>query len=58
MRMEGKRKVGGGVDGEMRRGTAREREMEAEGGGAMLQCSGRFPRAVLLLVNKQNTGLS
>lgn len=51
------REGGGRFDrgrGEASKGTARETEAEV----AMLQCSGCFPRAVLLLVNKQNTSLS
>lgn len=54
-KQEGRLTEGGRMEREEKRGgTAREMESE----GAMLQCSGCFPRAVLLLVNKQNTGLS
>lgn len=35
-----------------------ERWSKGERDRAMLQCSGYFPRAVLLPVNKQSTGLS
>lgn len=53
-----KREDGGGVDRGSKveeRGEERDSKRERE---AVLQCSGFFPRAVLLLVNKQNTGLS
>lgn len=71
-RTKDKRKRDGKKEKEIRRGVTTkakwrdEEEEERHGGtarelvaeGAMLQCSGCFPRAVTLLVNKQNTGLS